>query len=442
MATTQIRLFGYPTILHEGVNVDIQIKKAVALLAFLATTGKAISRERLAVILWPDANEEVARTSLRQALRAIRKTPLADAILTNRETIALDPAVETDVQLFQRYLQPIHTATPTPSTLTSEMVIRMQHAAALYQGDFMDEFTILGSAEWDDWQQFRRIEFQYQVTKLFATLAQYYSHHQLIDSGVGMAARWLELDPYNEEAHRLKIHLYALSRQTERAIEQYHLLVRLLTREHNRPPEAQTQQLYDQVRQKGSQYAETDIPRPKGNRSLLPKPMPLPHQYASASAQIKALFERLNTHPSPSVIVVHSNDPNTTALIAQITHDPDVQGHFEDGVLWAMLDHDLDAVVRLWLDVLRISTLKSTSKLEHLAWQLHNGLRGKRILIVLENVADPNIIRLLAPGSSGCILVVTTDQAPVAQNLEANQALLIELSPLPLADHQPIAHIS
>jgi len=98
--------------------------------------------------------------------------------------------------------------------------------------------------------------------------------------------------------------------------------------------------------------------------------------------------------------------------------------------------------MRLWLDVLRISILKSTSKLEHVAWQFHNGLRGKRILIVLENIDDPEAVQLLNPGTANCVLLVTTHQEDIAQRLLSNHALLIELTTLPHPANQTIARLS
>ncbi|MDZ4770354.1 MAG: hypothetical protein SGJ24_14610 [Chloroflexota bacterium] len=62
MTALQLRLFGKPSISYEGGRFDIAVKKAIALLAYLATTHRSHSRERLAALLWPDATDEVART--------------------------------------------------------------------------------------------------------------------------------------------------------------------------------------------------------------------------------------------------------------------------------------------------------------------------------------------------------------------------------------------
>ena len=57
-----------------GGEVRIASRKGRALLAYLALRpGESHSRDRLANLLWEDVDEELARTSLRQALAALRK---------------------------------------------------------------------------------------------------------------------------------------------------------------------------------------------------------------------------------------------------------------------------------------------------------------------------------------------------------------------------------
>src|SRR5438552_19019957 len=65
-------LFGPPRIERDGKPVEPDTRKAIALLAYLAVTAHPEGRERLAALLWPDANEEHARGALRRTLSALR----------------------------------------------------------------------------------------------------------------------------------------------------------------------------------------------------------------------------------------------------------------------------------------------------------------------------------------------------------------------------------
>ena len=94
----------------ENVARDAQLRgrKARALLAYLALhPGKAISRERLAGLLWGDRAEEQARGSLRQTVFELRAFAHGGEPLlrVDREAIAIEAeAVRTDADLFRELL--------------------------------------------------------------------------------------------------------------------------------------------------------------------------------------------------------------------------------------------------------------------------------------------------------------------------------------------------
>jgi len=68
----QITLFGPPQVTANGRRVDFDTRKAVALLAHLAVSGAARSREQLAALLWPEYDDEHARGALRRTLSTMR----------------------------------------------------------------------------------------------------------------------------------------------------------------------------------------------------------------------------------------------------------------------------------------------------------------------------------------------------------------------------------
>jgi DNA-binding SARP family transcriptional activator len=69
-----IQVLGPLVIESNGCRLDKLPKKARALLAFLAAqNGEAVSRERLADLLWPYQGSEQGRHSLRNCLLELRK---------------------------------------------------------------------------------------------------------------------------------------------------------------------------------------------------------------------------------------------------------------------------------------------------------------------------------------------------------------------------------
>ena len=70
MAATDLSLalLGPPVVRRDGAPVTFDTRKATALLALLAVTGREHSREQLADLLWPEADSAKGRASLRRTL--------------------------------------------------------------------------------------------------------------------------------------------------------------------------------------------------------------------------------------------------------------------------------------------------------------------------------------------------------------------------------------
>src|SRR4030081_1988284 len=70
----ELRFFGRFELRVDGALLLLPSRPAQSLLAYLAlSAGSAHRRERLAGLLWPDADEDNARANLRHALWRIRK---------------------------------------------------------------------------------------------------------------------------------------------------------------------------------------------------------------------------------------------------------------------------------------------------------------------------------------------------------------------------------
>src|SRR2546430_17411394 len=102
MATTDLSLalLGPPVVRRDGAPVTFDTRKATALLALLAVTGREHSREQLADLLWPEADSAKGRASLRRTL-SVTAAVMGDGLIVSRAAIALDPAqVRVDVREF------------------------------------------------------------------------------------------------------------------------------------------------------------------------------------------------------------------------------------------------------------------------------------------------------------------------------------------------------
>ena len=91
MATTELSLalLGPPVVRRDGTPVTFDTRKATALLALLAVTGREHSREHLADLLWPEADSARGRASLRRTL-SVTAAAMGDGLVISRSAVALD----------------------------------------------------------------------------------------------------------------------------------------------------------------------------------------------------------------------------------------------------------------------------------------------------------------------------------------------------------------
>lgn len=61
MSRLSIALFGPPRITVADRPLTVDTKKAIAMLAYLATSDQLVSRDALAALFWPDYDQERAR---------------------------------------------------------------------------------------------------------------------------------------------------------------------------------------------------------------------------------------------------------------------------------------------------------------------------------------------------------------------------------------------
>src|SRR5881398_3513614 len=84
----RLTLLGPPAVTRDGRPLAFDTRKATALLAFLALEGKPQPRDRLAALLWPDADPNRARSALRRTV-SVTAAQVGDALVAERAAVAL-----------------------------------------------------------------------------------------------------------------------------------------------------------------------------------------------------------------------------------------------------------------------------------------------------------------------------------------------------------------
>ncbi len=251
MPQLNLFLLGPPRLEREGHLVEVDTRKAIALMAYLAVSGESHSRDALATLLWPDYDQTHARGALRRTLSALNKALAGEWLEVDRETIGLNPNVPLwlDVAEFQRRLKSCRSHNHPADTTCADCLATLTEAAALYRDDFLAGFTLRDSPDFDEWQYFQTESLRRELAGALESLVHCHTLRQEFEPAIAFARRWLALDPLHEQAHRELMRLYAWAGQRGAALRQYRECVRILDQELGVPPLDETTQLYTTVQE-------------------------------------------------------------------------------------------------------------------------------------------------------------------------------------------------
>lgn len=238
MNACRLLLLGPPQLQRSDRIAVIPLKKAVALAAFLGVERRAFTREYLAAFLWPDHDQASALANLRRSLTVLREALADHCIIAEGDQIRMDPgSVEVDVDRFRELMRP-----NSPGTRLE----RLEEAAALYRGDFLEGFNVEGCHEFDEWQDAERERLRGELDELLGEICRVHLRAGRHAAALPVARRWLELDPLNEAAHRAIMEAHLQSGRADLARKQYTRCIRILGRE-GLEPDDRTRELHASI---------------------------------------------------------------------------------------------------------------------------------------------------------------------------------------------------
>ena len=247
MAHLRITLSGAPRVERDGILLDITVRKAVALLAYLAVTGAPQTRDALAALLWPEADQARARGALRYTLSQLKSAIGDEWLYSTRDLIGLraGPHLTVDVAQVERLLAQVAAhghSLQQPCALCAPL---LHSLLALQHGPLMNGFSLPDSPAFDDWLFYESERLQrVQADALTALIA---FHHQAGDpaAAVPYAQRLVALDPLQEKVNEHLIQLYLESDQPGAALRHYDAYARLLHDEFDAAPAPATTALLE-----------------------------------------------------------------------------------------------------------------------------------------------------------------------------------------------------
>ncbi|MBQ0957631.1 AAA family ATPase [Ideonella sp. 4Y11] len=239
-APIRLRLGLRPSLLSADGQELALSRKDAALLAMLAVEG-ACAKDHLAAMLWPDADSQRSRLSLRQ--RRFRLARAAGVpVVVGEDTLSLNPAVVTQLQAFDE------------------------------PGDAWPETELLGSQTFDDcpdfqrWLQGARPAWRRRITTRLEQHAEALEAEGRLVEALALARRLAEDEPLSDRAHRRLIWLHYLRGDLGRALGEYKAFCDRLAEELGELPDDATGELVARIRlgefsDAAARTAPSDAPR-------------------------------------------------------------------------------------------------------------------------------------------------------------------------------------
>src|SRR5437899_2309423 len=243
----------YPRYARRSRAAPSPRHKAIAKVPFallLLDRQRAVSRDELVAQLWPETDPASALSNFHFTLHALRKA-LASAGASEATSVvrtdtgyrlALPISIHVDLEVFRRSLRRGREA--QDAGRSREAIQYLRAAVAVHRGEFLADLT----APWIDRQ---REETDRQLVGAAKELATLELERKEAKSAVRPLEKLLELEPYDEEAHRLLMRAHHESGDQALAVRHYQALEAMLRRDLGAEPEAATRELYQRIRRAG-----------------------------------------------------------------------------------------------------------------------------------------------------------------------------------------------
>jgi len=277
------------TLDHVSIELDdrslhFETRTVMAMLIYLACQRKAVGRETLAELFWPERTQKQARSNLRVALHRLRQQ-VAEYLLITQVGVALKPnaVITVDAAQFESQIAAGHLA----------------EATTLCHNDFLTDFYLDGSPIFEQWALLERERLRTLALSAYQQIIDHCAAAGELTAATAASQQLLHLDPLHEPTHRMLMRLLAQAGQRSAALAQYERCRHLLATELAVPPDEVTTALAEQIR-KGELDKVTSAPE----HPLTPSPL---HSVTLTSASRLPLrresssMHNLPTQPTPFI---------------------------------------------------------------------------------------------------------------------------------------------
>jgi len=243
-SSTRVRLdlLGGFSVRCDGRSVLSLPRKATALLAYLVLQdGRPAPRDVIVELLWPEKEQSLGRTNLRQLHSALRRHGLRDDFglrdVSNGLALPAD-VYDADVLELRRCAK----------SATRESLRR---AAEIYRGNFLHGLGPI-SEDFDTWSVSVQSEIERLAVQLLVRLVDLEVDAGNFESALEFANRIVAIDPLREDGHRQAMKAYRMAGRRADALRHYETAKEILWDELGVEPEQETIALAEELRKDSS----------------------------------------------------------------------------------------------------------------------------------------------------------------------------------------------
>ncbi len=249
-----------------GRNIKAETRKSAALLAYLSLLQEPRSRELLATMFWPEADQHKALANLRRTLFSLNAR-LPGWLDSDHQTVSLHRSdmLFVDVDAFRNCLVAVRGHSHPPAEPCEQCLAALNTAAGYYRGEFLEALNLNDCSGFDQWQAFHRDSLRGDIGQVLQRLVAIQSTSGQLEQATHTARQWLALDRLSESACRALMDLYARSGQRAAALRQYEELAAALG---DQEPEPETSDLLHRIQ--GTVSVKTAAQQTEGQPVALP----------------------------------------------------------------------------------------------------------------------------------------------------------------------------
>lgn len=362
--------------------LTFRTRKAEAILYYLIVTAKAVDRTELAELFWSDMTTSNAQKNLRTVLPDLRSL-LGDLITITNQDVAFNKKSAHWVDLYQLY-ELLNNAWVSEEEKLTQFL-------ELYQGELLNELNVPNVPGYEIWLQQQRESLKSLIVETMQQLSESFLEQDAFKLGLDATQVWLNLQPWNENAHRIRMQLFWRSRQRSAALLQYNQCFDYLEEELGVEPSPETKKLYIQIQNDAIPLAndqkKTASPPPKRPKYNLPTRFTT---FVGREQEIETLITYLLDQKHPLVSILGEGGVGKTrlalAVAERLVADPSATP-FSDGVWFiscAGIDASLTAPEQLVIHIGTAIGIQFQGR-KPLSEQLTDYLFNKSMLLVLDN---------------------------------------------------------